>query len=101
MYVASYIYSWIIAQYGCGNYGSSGYNDCSTSGAAGSLSDTGTGALIGVIIGILLLLVATYLLARKLHNKKKSNRAESAEKKDPTLPVGGDDDTSEPTQEQR
>lgn len=100
MYVASYIYSWIIAQYGCGNYGSSDYNDCSTSGAAGSLSDTGTGALIGVIIGILLLLVATYLLARKLHNKKK-NQAESTEKKDPSSPVSGDDDTSGPTQEQR
>ncbi len=101
MYVASYIYSWIIAQYGCGNYGSSDYNDCSTGGAAGSLSDTGTGALIGVIIGILLLLVATYLLARKLHNKKKNNQAGSVEKKDPSSPTSGDDDTPEPTQEQR
>lgn len=100
MHIASYVYSWIIAQYGCGNYGSSGYNDCSTTAGGGSLSDTGTGAIIGVIIGILLLLIATYLLARKLHNKKKGQAA-PAEKKDPSLAVSKNDDTLEPPQEQR
>lgn len=72
------------AQYGCGAYGESSYDGCSEASASTSttttttsnseLSDTGQGALIGVVVGGALVTIALLLLAQKIIKKIKNKK---------------------------